>query len=107
MQSRGPGWWVLYGLGALCAFVLAGRLVAIIFSSFFSLLIVDEKLDQAGAGQMTGPIQVVRQFDGPPDTIAAPQATIPGAARPLTAADLKQPSTPYLETPTTRRQRPQ
>lgn len=104
MQSRGPGWWVLYGLAALAAFMLAGRLVAMVFSSFFSLLIVEQRLDMAGASNGTGTIHAVRRLDDGQVTAATPQVTIPGAARPLTAADLKQPAPTYLETPATRRQ---
>ena len=103
MQSRGPGWWVLYSFAALCAFMLAGRLVAMIFSSFFSLLIVEQRLESAGADNSIGTIQAVRRLDMAEESDAPPPVTIPGAARPLTAADLKKPAPPYLETPAMRR----
>lgn len=103
MQSRGPGWWVLYGFAALCAFMLAGRLVAMIFSSFFSLLIVEQRLERAGAADSTGTIQAVGRLDATEEAAVSPPVTIPGAARPLTAADLKKPAPPYLDTPAMRR----
>jgi len=104
MQSRGPAWWLLYAVGAVVAFLLAGRLVAMVFASFFSLLIVDENIDLAGVRPADGQAQAgfFELESSAPDTAQAPPS-IPGAARPLTAADLQKPSPPYLETPTTRR----
>jgi hypothetical protein len=104
MQSRGPAWWLLYGIGAVVAFMLAGRLVAMIFASFFSLLIVEDHLDRAGV--TTGDRQVQTGFfrtESNTTPVAEPLNSIPGAARPLTAADLNRPSPPYLETPATLR----
>lgn len=103
MQSRGPAWWLLYAFGAVVAFLLAGRLVAMVFASFFSLLIVEENIDLAGVRPANGQAQAgfVEIESSAAATTPAPPS-IPGAARPLTEADLRRPAPHYLETPSNR-----
>jgi len=117
MQSRGPVWWLLYGAGAIIAFMLGGRLVALIFGSFFSLLIVEEHLDRAAIsnGQYTANADdngqgILRAVVAPDEIGRAQQEaeesfepTLPGGVRPLTEADLQGAVPPYLETPSGRR----
>lgn len=105
MKSRTPVSWLLYGFGALVALVLAGRLLAMMFASFFSLLSLEERIDRSGPPSGT----VQARSDLPQEAASAHAASssnlIPGAARPLTEADLEGPAPGYLETPESRSNR--